>query len=214
MWKIIVGILLGIGLMVYLGIRGCGESLTQNVLAYGDNAVKSLKEFKQTNEAFRKEVEKTVGKTRSLLNKKTKAGFDEAAEVWERDWDRIVKQFGDLEDRFHVSEVNSNKYFSVLEELANGMVNPDRQKIEKEKNEELKKKWDPSHKRASLSMSQLRSLLVKGSDMHSIILSASLRGLIKEEIIELNEIADDAEDLLGFLTQFADDAKELVGRSH
>ncbi|MFQ5538867.1 MAG: hypothetical protein ACE5FB_00575, partial [Candidatus Binatia bacterium] len=161
-----IALLLGV---VFSLIQGCNGSMTDHAFGIVDVLQDAIEAF----EASRTEADRKISSTSSSTLEKMQQPDPDVrliASDWEREWDAVKDQIGDLEQDLGRVERVAQAYFEELDALAQGIMNPGTKREELRKNRELWTSWHDAYRAALRDIEQIRQLLQEGDDFHRVLL--------------------------------------------
>jgi len=189
-------------------ITACSQSTTEKVIEYADELQDAINKFEESRNNSAENINAITQETISELDQKS-PDLRGAARKWEGEWLEVSEQFDRLEENFSDVAESSNDYFTQLDELATSIQNQTLQQSEKQKNTALKVTWTVAFKQATQDIDKLRKLINEGNDFHMVLLGASLREKLSQNITDLKNISIRAQSLLSGLKNLTDEGRKL-----
>jgi len=138
------------------------------------------------------------------------SSLKDVVKQWAIRWDTVKEKFDDLNDYFLEVIQSSDQYFDKLFEIANKIQNEELRNGEIESNTKLKNDWIKVLKETKINIDKLKVLIQEGDDFYRVLLGASIREKLTENIGELNNISLKAEKLLSELQNLTEEGKKLA----
>ncbi|MCB0602733.1 MAG: hypothetical protein KDC28_15960 [Saprospiraceae bacterium] len=203
-----VMIILLAGAITFTGLQ-CRWKVTKGAMKTGEQLKSSIENFEDNRQKL---SEKVVISLEDAQKKLTKDDPDlpKIAKDWEVEWNRIQDRYQKMKDDFDKTGTNSQAYFAQLDELSNNISNEVLRKQELAKNAKLKKKWDVTYQKASVSIAKITQVLESGKDFHMVLVASSIRQKLEQNVDELENIARQAKELLTDLEAFTQAGRALV----
>jgi hypothetical protein len=108
----------------------------------------------------------------------------------------------------------SDEYFKIMDNIANGIIDPEMKKAELKKNQELKTNWITANNAADKHIKSLSQVLQAGEDFHKTMLGATLRARPEGSIGNIKKILERARLLLEDLNNLTTEAGNLIPGSN
>lgn len=187
----------------------CRWRVTKGAMKTGEQLKSSIESFEDNRQKLSEKVVISLEEAQEKLTGND-PDLPKIAKDWEIEWNRIQDRYKKMKDDFEKTGANSQAYFSQLDELSNNISNETLRKQELAKNAELKKKWDGTYQKASVSISKITQVLESGKDFHMVLVASSIRQKLEQNVQELENIARQAKELLADLEAFTQAGRELV----
>ncbi|MDQ7083558.1 MAG: hypothetical protein Q9M36_00875 [Sulfurovum sp.] len=192
------------------GYKNHKEALnTKNVSEYGDDLSDAVGEYEES----RTDVSTAIIKSTTNVSKKQEeksVQIREISQAWEDNWKDAKKEFKDLDERFSTLGKISQDYFKKLNQVRISIDDKEIRNSEKIKNIALKKEWTQAYKQASSDMLKLSKIIVKGDDVHKVLLAATMREKLVHNIDALKDISQQASVLLKSLHNLTIEGQKLI----
>jgi len=198
-------------IIICFGIMGCSESKTEKTIEYADNLQIAIEKFEKSRTKASNVVNEVTTDTIEDLND-DKPDLRGVAKSWESEWKDVKRRFSNLEDDFSDVAKSSRSYFDQLEKLADDINNKSLKESEENKNAQLKTSWTETFTKASNDIEKLRILISEGNDFHNVLLGATLREKLAQNIEDLKNISQRAKSLLSNLERLTIEGKKLAAK--
>lgn len=196
-------------MIAFFGILGCSETKTEKVIEYADDLQEAIEEFEESRTKAANDVNEVTADTIDELNDDN-PDLRGVAKSWETEWEDVQSRFSRLESDFSKVASSSRSYFNQLEQLANDIGNASLKASEEKKNVQLKTSWTETFTKASNDIEKLRTIIKEGNDFHNVLLGASLREKLAQNIEDLENISKRAQSLLNDLERLTIEGKKLA----
>lgn len=193
----------------------CGDKdalTSRNVFEYGDNLEDAISDFETSRTSVSGTIEESTSSIAKTLSTAT-PNIRKVSKEWEDDWQDAKNEFLDLEKSFSIVGKTSKQYFDKLTQIQDAILNTKLQNSEKIKNKKIKASWTKAYSSASKSIKQLSTIIKDGDDFHKVLLGASLREKLVQNIDELKKISKRASALLKNLKQLTIEGEKLVRKN-
>ncbi len=190
-------------------LASCQSTVTEKSLRYADNLKDAIDKFESSRQKVAKHVSTASEKATTELSKEN-PDVGRAARDWEQEWNDINKRFKDLEERFSQVGNTSEKYFEQLDELSKGIESEGLRQSELSKNQALREQYAVAYEDAARNIDKIREVLREGNDYHRVLVASSMRQKISQNIDELRQISERAQQIVAELEQFTIEGKKLI----
>ncbi len=187
----------------------CQSTVTEKSLRYADNLKEAIDKFESSRQKVAKHVSTASEKATTELAKED-PDVGRAARDWEQEWNDINKRFQDLEERFSEVGNTSENYFAQLDELSKGIESEGLRLSELRKNRALREQYAAAYEDAARNIDKIRVVLREGNDYHRVLVASSMRQKISQNIDELRQISERAQQIVAELEQFTIEGKKLI----
>ena len=168
-----------------------------------------MSDFESSRSTVSKTIEESTSSIGKTLSVKT-PNIRQASKEWESNWNDAKNKFLDLQKTFSIVGKTSKQYFDKLAEIQKGIANKKLQKSEQDRNAKIKKNWTKAYILASANIKKLAKIIQDGDDFHRVLLGASLREKLVQNISELSKISQRASTLLKDLKKLTIEGQKLV----
>jgi len=183
---------------------------TEKAIEYADSLQDAIEEFEDSRTEINKEINQSTATTMTDLEMIKNSSLKDVVKQWAIRWDTVKEKFDDLNDYFLEVIQSSDQYFDKLFEIANKIQNEELRNGEIESNTKLKNDWIKVLKETKINIDKLKVLIQEGDDFYRVLLGASIREKLTENIGELNNISLKAEKLLSELQNLTEEGKKLA----
>ncbi|PID41620.1 MAG: hypothetical protein CSB48_13880 [Proteobacteria bacterium] len=194
---------------IFVGITGCYDSKTEKAFNYADDLQLAIERFEQSRTDTSREVNEITEEVIKKLAEET-PDLRWVAKSWESEWRDVQGKYDKLVGDFSMVATSSRSYFNQLEQLANEIKNSTIKAPEQEKNARLKTSWTETFNQASKDIEKLSTLIKDGNDFHKVLIGASLREKLVQNIDDLKNISKRAQILLHDLEKLTIEGKKLT----
>jgi hypothetical protein len=183
---------------------------TDKAIEFADSLQEAIEEFEDSRVQINNEINQSTFLTMSDLEKISDSSLKKVVKNWAIRWDKVKNKFDTLNEYFGNVVHNSDGYFMQLFEIANKIHNQNLRQNELNHNDNLKRDWLQVLKQTKLNLTKLEDLMREGDDFHRVLLGASIREKLTENIDELKNISQKAEELLLEIEKLTQESKKLV----
>ncbi len=186
-----------------------GSGMTNKVVKHADTFRNKIDKYEASRSQTSHDIDKTVQQTIKSLNSKT-PDFGNISKYWELEWKIVHSHYKQLEKNFTKVGMASEKYFEILDNIANDIIDPKMKQAELKKNQELKTNWVTANKAADKHIKSLSQVIQAGDDFQKTMLGATLRGRPEGSIDNINRILEKTRPLLNDLINLTTEGLNLV----
>ncbi|WP_305952605.1 hypothetical protein [Emticicia oligotrophica] len=179
----------------------------KSIIDLATSVIEIINAFSESNVSFTNKVKETTELTSKTLN----SGGDvkEVAIFWEKYWEEITTDYGNLNNQLSVIKDESLKYFAILDENNALIVDASLRQQDSLKTAQLRQRWDFEYQKASNRIAEIGVMITKGNDYNIILRNTAGRAEIIQSISALNDISYRADLLATDIRVFAINAKAI-----
>ena len=183
--------------------------MTNKVVKDADTFRNKIDKYEASRSQTYYDIDKTAQRTIKSLNSTT-PDFGSISKYWEREWKYVHRNYEQICKNFTKVVEESNEYFDMIDNVANGIIDPRIKTAELKKNQELKKNWLTARTATDKNIKLLRQVIQAGDDFHKTLLGATLRARPEGSIDNINIILERARLLLEDLNNLTTEAGNLI----